>query len=105
MAATIAKAIGRGNGVEREGTRLGPESSEAQANTFKTFTTCKVNANGSGYMQLEREINGKRELVVRIKFGTENEMLGTDRVKISGYGEVTFPQGVSFTIDERPGVI
>lgn len=72
MAATIARAIGRTKDSERETTRLGHESSEAQANTFKTFTTSKVNKDGSGEVKVERVVNDRRVVILHAKFGPED---------------------------------
>lgn len=35
--------------------RLGSECAEGQANTYRTFTTCYVSADGSGYVHVERD--------------------------------------------------
>lgn len=56
MANTIARAIGRDqSGRRKEVTRLGGASSEAQANTWQTFTTAAVNADGRAWAEIARE--------------------------------------------------
>lgn len=76
MAATIAFAIGRdskdGKRVEKECTRLGAQQAEARAQTYKTFTTATVNADGSGEVKVERMIHGERKLLARLVFGAED---------------------------------
>lgn len=75
MAATIAFAVGRdkrGEGTAvKECSRLGSESAEARAQTFKTFTICGVKADGSGYVRIERVIDGKRVALASISFDAE----------------------------------
>lgn len=75
MAATIAVAIGRdtrGNQkMETQGTRLGATQSEGRAQTFKTFTVCVVNADGSGWVQVERIAGDRRVVIHRAEFGPE----------------------------------
>ncbi len=55
MAATIARLIAFPSRTNRYVTRLGHRWSEGQANTRRTFTTCLVNADGSGYIQVRRD--------------------------------------------------
>ena len=55
MANTIAKAVGYDNTRRKETHRLGSKRAEAFANTWHTFTTCVVNADGSGYVSVTRE--------------------------------------------------
>ena len=55
MAATIAKAFGYDTSRCKETHRLGSRSSEAQANTWRTFSTTHINSDGSGYCQVVRE--------------------------------------------------
>lgn len=56
MAATIAKAIGSdSSGRRKETTRLGSRSATAEANTWRTFATVHVNADGSGYVEVKRD--------------------------------------------------
>lgn len=84
MAATIARAIGRSAENTTETTRLGPASAEAQANTFKTFTTAVVNADGSGSVQVERtKGDGTRVVIGRMEFAAEDSGL-LNYVGISG---------------------
>lgn len=55
MAKTIAICTGTDkNGRQKEVTRLGSDWAEGQANTWKTFTTCRVYADGSGYVLVRR---------------------------------------------------
>ena len=98
MAATIARAIGRSKDRETEASRLGPESAEAQANTFRTFTTCKVEADGSGYMQLERQRDGKRIVVARIEFAEEGSHLW-NVIDLKGVGTMV-PNDATFADKE-----
>lgn len=55
MAATIAKAIGQDTSRVKEAHRLGSARAEGQANTWRTFTTCVVNRDGSGFVQVRRD--------------------------------------------------
>ena len=78
MAATIAKAFGGDKSRVKETHRLGSQSATGQANTWRTFTTCHVNADGSGYVQVIRDgkcIHGHNfeaegEVVARPKWRT-----------------------------------
>lgn len=99
MAATIARAIGRSHNAEREATRLGQQSAEAQANTFKTFMTAKVNADGSGWVRIEREINGARKDIGFMSVGPET---GEDIDKVDGF--TRFTGIVERGQDASPGV-
>lgn len=67
MAATIAKCIGIDLNRRKVETRLGHRASEAQANTYRTFTTCYVSKDGSGYVEVTRD--GKT--LHRFEFGPE----------------------------------
>lgn len=57
MAATIARAQGfTKDGIgNKEVTRLGHGGAMAQANTWRTFTTAGIGADGSGYVQVRRD--------------------------------------------------
>lgn len=55
MAATIAKAIGGDSSRTKETHRLGSRYSRAEANTWRTFTTAFVAADGSGYVAVSRD--------------------------------------------------
>jgi hypothetical protein len=55
MAATIAKCRGLDSSREKEAHRLGARASEAQANTWRTFSTAFVRADGSGYVEVHRD--------------------------------------------------
>ncbi len=57
MAATIARARGftkNGDSRTGEATRLGAGSARASANTWRTFATAYINADGSGYVEVRR---------------------------------------------------
>jgi len=76
MAATIARVIAKGighHGMTKTETssRLGTTGAEVQANTFSTFTTAEVNADGSGSVKVERIIGGRRCCLGRIEFASE----------------------------------
>lgn len=58
MAATIATAIGYDSTRIKETHRLGSEWAEAQANTWRTFTTATIHKDGSGSVTVYRD--GKR---------------------------------------------
>lgn len=58
MAATIAYAVGFDKASARQNSqasRLGHGAAMANANTWRTFTTCHVNADGSGYVGVARD--------------------------------------------------
>ena len=72
MAATIARAQGynkHGSPQNGEATRLGAGSAVAAANTWRTFTSCRVDADGSGYVCVRRDGKTIHEFV----FGAEEE--------------------------------
>ena len=78
MAATIARAQGYyrdGSPQNKEATRLGNGLAEAQANTWKTFTKCSIDAKGSGYIRVGR---GSRSFTYT--FGPELEELEVTHV-------------------------
>lgn len=54
MAACIAKARGEDSNRVKDVQQLGSQAAVAQANTRKTFTTCHVRKDGSGYVKVER---------------------------------------------------
>ena len=71
MAATIARAQGfqkDGRAQQAQRTALGNGEALAQANTWRTFTVCSVNADGSGYIEVTRD--GER--LHFFAFGSEN---------------------------------
>ncbi len=68
MAATIAKAIGYDKTRTKTTHRLGSVSSEGEANTWRTFTTCHVNRDGSGYVKVTRD----GDTLHLFTFGEEN---------------------------------
>lgn len=55
MAKTIAIATGTDTNRQKETYRLGSQSAQAQANTWRTFATAYVNADGSGYVFVQRD--------------------------------------------------
>jgi Na+-translocating ferredoxin:NAD+ oxidoreductase RnfG subunit len=55
MAKTIARAFGHDSSRTKETTRLGHKASTGQANTWRTFTTCHVREDGSGYVEVKRD--------------------------------------------------
>lgn len=55
MAATIAKCRGFDTHRIKEEHRLGSTAAEAEANTWRTFTTCYVRKDGSGYVGVMRD--------------------------------------------------
>lgn len=70
---TIAKGFNK-DGGSTTSTRLASERGLAQANTFQTFTTAEIAADGSGEIKVERIFDTdsrKKELVGSIKFGRE----------------------------------
>ena len=67
MAATIAIATGEDRTRTKRVHRLGSVSSIGQANTWRTFTTCTVRPDGSGFVQVVRD--GKR--IHYYEFGNE----------------------------------
>lgn len=92
MAATIARAIGKSAETTTEAVRLGPESAEAQANTFKTFTTAKIKADGSGSIEVQRtKGDGTRVVIGRMEFGPEESGI-LNYVGISGEAGHHVPQ-------------
>lgn len=54
MAKTIAKAFGYDKTRTKEVHRLGSRSSTGEANTWRTFSSTTINADGSGSFQLQR---------------------------------------------------
>lgn len=69
MAATIAKCIGTDkSGRVKEASRLGGASAEGQANTWRTFASVVVFADGSGTVEVKRD----GEVLHRFAFGSEN---------------------------------
>jgi hypothetical protein len=68
MANTIAKAIGHDSSRIKETHRLGSRFAQAEANTWRTFSTAFVAADGSGYVEVIRD--GKT--VHRFDFGKES---------------------------------
>jgi Ribonuclease G/E len=72
MAATIAKARGMGEGKTAECSRLGHVAAEAEANTYRTFAWVRTNADGSVVVIIERDVEGRRELVVEVNVNGES---------------------------------
>jgi len=71
MASTIAKATGGDTNREKSVQRLGLRHSTAHANTWKTFTTCHVNKDGSGYVEVKRVVAGSEKTLHRFDFEKE----------------------------------
>ena len=69
MAKTIAIATGWDKSRKKETHRLGAVSSEGQANTWRTFTKCYVEADGSCMVSIIRD--GK--CLIARSFGPEEE--------------------------------
>jgi hypothetical protein len=67
MANTIAKATGSDSSRNKETHRLGSKSSTGEANTWRTFTTTHVNADGSGFCRIMRD----GEIIHYYKWGPE----------------------------------
>jgi hypothetical protein len=67
MAKTIAIATGYDATRQKETQRLGSNAATARANTWHTFTTCHVDADGSGYVLVKRGT----ETLHRFEFGPE----------------------------------
>lgn len=88
MAATIGRLITTGLDWTTTTDRPGTVSAEAQANTFDTFTTCFVKADGSGSVKVERNIDGKRVCVGMMEFGPEGTPSETTTI-LSGHGYIT----------------
>ena len=55
MSATIANAYGYDNIRTKETHRLGSQAAQAEANTWRTFTTCYVNRDGVGHIEVKRD--------------------------------------------------
>ncbi len=56
MAATIARATGYDkSGRSKTVHQLGSMCSEGQANTYRTFTRCRVDRDGSGCVEVVRD--------------------------------------------------
>lgn len=78
MAATIATAVGHDANRDKRATRLGGRSATGHADTYRTFATCHVNADGSGCIEVrrgERGLGGRvntTEVLHRFDFGPED---------------------------------
>lgn len=77
MAATIAAATGKGKRL----TALGNESSTGEANTWRTFSTTHIRADGRGSFELKRD--GAR--LVELDWNPEDAEVST--VKVRAFGE------------------
>lgn len=67
MAATIARAFGFDSTRTKEVSRLGHHSARGEANTWRTFTSCNVRADGSGEVTVVRD----GVILHRYEFGPE----------------------------------
>ena len=54
MANTRARCIGHDKTRCKESSRLGSEAAEAHADTWQTFTACRVDDEGAGYVSVQR---------------------------------------------------
>jgi hypothetical protein len=68
MANTIAKATGVDANRTKETHRLGSKYAQAEANTWKTFTTVRTYADGSGWFEVRQ--NGVK--IHEFAWGAEN---------------------------------
>lgn len=71
MAKTIAKATGSDTTRVKEVHRLGSQSSTGEANTWRTFSTTHINADGSGYCQVRRLKAGNEQVIHYHEWGPE----------------------------------
>jgi hypothetical protein len=55
MANTISRCYGHDSNRTKNASRLGSRASSGEANTWRTFTTCYVEADGSGYVMVKRD--------------------------------------------------
>ena len=69
MAATIATCIGCDKSRCKKTTRLGSVQSIGRADTWRTFTTCSVLSDGSGFVQVKRD----GEILHDFQFGPEEK--------------------------------
>lgn len=69
MANCIAKCTGIDGSREKDASRLGSRAARAEANTWHTFSTTFVRADGSG----EFEVRQNGRLLHRYEWGPENE--------------------------------
>ena len=86
----IARLKTTGRETSYEVSRPGSVKVEVQANSFDTFTTTKLNGDGSGSVTIERIIGGERRLLGMMIFTAESEP-GNDTVLFSSkepFGEV-----------------
>lgn len=75
MANTVAKIVAVDeSGREKKVTRLGGAFSQVEANTWHTFCTALVYADGSGYVSVVRD----DKVIHEYRFGTE---AGPDKVE------------------------
>ena len=71
MSATIGRLITTGLDWTNTCSKPGTVKVEAQANTFETFVTSKVNADGSGSVTIERKCGDDRRTLVEIDITPE----------------------------------
>lgn len=84
MANTIAYAVGFQKTGERQNgqaSRLGHGAAMANANTWRTFTTCYVTKDGSGYVEVSRD----GRTMHHFSFGPEDEDTGPRITNDGGY--------------------
>ena len=93
MAKTIAKARGYdAAGQTKEARRLGTMAAEGRADTWRTFTACRVKADGSGSVEVKRD----GALLHKWEFGPEDqEADGDGDEEHQPRGHVRFPSPFS----------
>lgn len=84
MSNCIAIAIGYGRDSEVKTSRLGRKAVATKANTHKTFIATHLNADGSGYVTIERvEVrDGSPTILAHLEFNSETSL----RPEISASG-------------------
>jgi hypothetical protein len=75
MAATIAECTGQDSTRVKTAHKLGSRSATGRAATYTTFAECHVNADGSGYIQVERTMPVYGVQRIHIPFGPESSTL------------------------------
>lgn len=79
MENTIASCIGLDQGKATSyGSTVGREAATGRADTHRTLTTCHVNADGSGYVEVKRRLLGVEGVLHRFDFGKEGSVWGEE---------------------------
>jgi len=74
MAKTIATCWGYDTTRVKTDHRLGSVAAKAEVATYRTFATAHVNADGSGYMELIRQVSaGHRKVLFTLEFDPEDQ--------------------------------